>query len=128
MSEVREDAEEKAKRLGLDLVKPKDDEVFVDIDSEAELVEFHKRFAMALKLWIFADYKITPSHKDGHYHAIVTINELAPIKEHERIALQAALGSDPLREMLAIYHGRAGYKWTSVFFEKPITPAEGQPQ
>lgn len=125
MSEVREDAELKAKRLGLDLVKPGPSEVFVDLDSAVDLQICGIRFALLRKLWPAASVRFTDSSSGlpGRKHAYVTIPELAPLGEHERIALQAALNSDPFREMLAIYHGRAGYKHTSVFFELPA-PSE----
>lgn len=118
MSEVREDAVEKAARLGLTLVQPNPDQVFVDIDSERERVEFLARWLMFLELYPDATYTETRS-QNNNWHIYITIPSLSPIGDHERIALQAALGSDPLREMLAIMHGRAGYKYTSVFFEKP---------
>lgn len=118
MSEVREDAVEKAKRLGLKLVLPEPDEVFVDLDSDAELTVFQGRLGLLQQLYPSASATYTRS-VNNHHHAYVTIPELAPIGDHERIAIQAALGSDPFREMLAIYHGRAGYKYTSCFFEVP---------
>lgn len=126
MSDVREDAEKKAKRLGLTLVKPGPDEVFVDLDSRDDIEQFTHRFALMLKLWPTATVRFTDSvsGKPWRKHAYVTVPELAPVGEHERIALQAALNSDPFREMLAIYHGRAGYIHTSVFFEKPVAVEE----
>ena len=118
MSEVREDAVVKAERLGMRLVQPKPDEVFVDIDSAAVNEDFVRRLdKYARKVWPNLSYVVTPSGTPHHYHAIVTIPELTPIGDHERIAIQAALGSDPFREILAIHHGRSGYKYTSVFFE-----------
>jgi hypothetical protein len=125
VSEVREDAVAKAARLGLLLVKPTDEQVFVDLDSLEQTTDFFGRWPEFLKLWPLATYKMTPSTsgKPGRHHVIVTVSDLKPLADHERIALQAALGSDPLREMLAIYHGRAGYEHTSVFFEKPIAEA-----
>lgn len=125
MSEVREDAQAKADRLGLALIKPGPADVFVDIDSDDDLEEFRVRFDAACKLWPDASMRIVPpvSGKAGHCHVYVSIPSLAPLDSHERIALQAALNSDPFREMLAIYHGRAGYEHTSVFFEKLEVPA-----
>lgn len=120
MSEVREDAEAKAARLGLNLVKPGPADVFVDLDSAAAREEFEERFKLLKKLWPAATVRYTNSISGGfRWHAYVSVPDLAPLKDHERIALQAALNSDPFREMLAIYHGRAGYVHTSVFFEKP---------
>lgn len=120
MSEVREDAVEKATRLGLLLVKPGPNEVFVDLDSLEERGAFKRRFDMAKKLWPKISVRYTVSSSGGDKrHAYVTIPELDAIGNHERIAIQAALGSDPFRELLAVFHGRAGYEYTSVFFEKP---------
>lgn len=119
MSEVREDAVEKAKRLGLDLIQPKDDEVFVDLDNCDDRSQFQRRIKLAQKLWPNMTVREQVSGSGGdHRHVYITIPELRPIGDHERIAIQAALGSDAFRELLAVFHGRAGYKYTSVFFEK----------
>ncbi len=121
MSEVREDAVEKAKRLGLRLVEPNPDELLIDIDSFEQRADFDKRFRQFLKLWPDAEFVVVPSvsGKVDHCHIYVNSPALEPLDPLERVALQAALGSDPFREMLAVIHKRAGYKYTSVFFEKP---------
>lgn len=118
MSDIREDAKVKANRLGLDLVLPGPDEIFVDLDSPAESQIFNSRFDLFRELWPDATVRFTVS-VSGNTHAYVKSRSLPPMTDSERIALQAALGSDPFREMLAIWHARAGYQYTSVFFEKP---------
>ncbi len=121
MSMDEEDAADKAARLGLDLVQPADDEVFVDIDSRSDRDRFDRALGLAKHMWADITVRFTesPSGLPGHEHAYVKIPDLAPIGVHERIALQAALCSDPYRELLAIFRGRDGYQYTSVFFEKP---------
>lgn len=121
MSEVREDAVEKAARLGLQLLQPLPDEIFVDIDSEEAMREHELRWLKFKNLFDDAKWNCSKSQTEGHFHIIVQVPSLAPLADHERIALQASLGSDPMREMLAILHGRSGYKYTSVFFEKKAT-------
>jgi hypothetical protein len=126
-TKTKEDAEKKAKRLGLILTKPAANELFIDLDSlEATRDFLFVRMPALKQVWKQADFLMSPSPsgKNGHNHARVTIPELKTLTDHERIALQAALGSDPLREMLAIHNARDGYPYLSVLFEKPSKESE----
>jgi hypothetical protein len=100
----------------MDLVQPKPNEVFVDLDNEAAQCGFAARWNDFVRVYPNATVQYTTS-KSGNLHAYVTVPELDPLTMPERIAMQAALGSDPLREMIALNHHRGGYEYASVFFE-----------
>lgn len=125
MSDPSEPAPEKAARLGLLLVEPKDNELFVDLDHQADVDQFGVRLETFLRVYPEASVQYTRS-SGGGWHAYVTVpNETFTIDQ--RIALQAALGSDPLREMIAISHAKGGYQWPCVFFETPDHVKTDQP-
>lgn len=120
--------EEAAKAKGLHVWRPAADEVYVDIDDTASA----KRFAMAAKLLQEAIVSIrrssSPSGHHNREHICVRLNR--PLSsEWERVAWQAALGSDLGREglsLLALTRDGAG---VSVFFEKkPQVSAAAEPQ
>lgn len=115
MSDPRENAVDKAERLGMALVIPGDDELFVDLDSKGALDLFDSRFKQFIKVCPTARRQFTTS-KSGNWHVYVTVPG-SKFTMEQRIALQAALGSDPLREMIAVFHHAEGYEYPSVFFE-----------
>lgn len=115
MSDPRENAPDKAERLGMMLIEPALNELFVDLDDQSAFDGFAKRFAEFLKVHPLATVKWTRS-KSGNWHAYVTVPN-AEFSMEQRIALQAALGSDPLREIIAITHLAGGYQYPCVFFE-----------
>ena len=116
--------EEAAAAKGLHVWRPAADEVYVDIDD----TNAAKRFAMASKLLGEAIASIyrrsSPSGRHNREHVRVRLKR--PMSsEYERVAWQAAFGSDLQREglsLLALIRGGAG---VSVFFEKtPQSAAE----
>ncbi len=116
MSDPRENAVDKAKRLGLLLVEPKPDELFVDIDSRRAMDEFLNRLSRFISVYKGTTVQYTTS-VGGNWHAYVTVPGWSFTMD-QRVAMQAALGSDPLREMIAMKHHHEGYAYPSVFFEK----------
>ena len=125
MSDPKENAPDKAKRLGLVLVIPDDHELFIDIDNSAALAEFHRRWPTFLKVCPNATKQYTMS-SGGNWHVYVTVPNKTFTMD-TRLILQAALGSDPLREMIAAFHHDEGYIYPSVFFEKPDSLREDMP-
>lgn len=112
-----EPAPDKAARLGLDLVRPADDELFIDLDSSEMVAEFLEKLRFFRDLYEVTSVQWTRS-KGGNWHAYVRVRDVI-FDRTERVALQAALGSDPAREMIAIMHLNVGYDYENVFFEKP---------
>jgi hypothetical protein len=121
MSDTGRDPEEKAKELGLVVRYPEPNELFVDIDSEAELRRFNDLFDIFLEhrdpdaLHVATP---SPSGKPGRYHVVVRLSK--PVADQrERIILQALLGSDTKRELIAYLVDSR-----SCFFERPAKAAE----
>lgn len=107
--ESREQYVQRKKDEGFEIYTPEDNELLLDIDSEEAYQTFLVRFerlkeeiedAMGYDCGSLI-YKVYDSATEGHRHIIVTLP--FEVNMHERIALQAVLGSDPVREMLSIF-------------------------
>ena len=109
---------EAAKEKGLVVVIPKPNELFVDIDSQAQFELFENLVVTFLRqehaTWTAAP---SPSRAPGHYH--VTVHLHRDVSNRERILLQAVLGSDPMRELLSLQRCDAGNVHPTLFFERP---------
>lgn len=107
-----------ANKLGCDVVMAADNQLFIDIDTE-EQFEIYKKQIRLLRRHFYKILSVTvcPS-KTGlpHRHITVTLDRKYP--EMTRIALQAALGSDPTRELISIKRSLGGQDNVVVFFEK----------
>ena len=117
--EVREELLARIERYGYLVVVPKEDELFIDIDTEEQHEEFQNRL---MRFCIeYPNTRIvsdTPS-KSGlpHRHIIVSIG--TPFEsDFERVALQSCLGSDPMRELLSFVRVWNDVLKPIVFFEK----------
>jgi hypothetical protein len=110
-------AQAKAYAKGLDVVVPKPNELFVDIDSKDDLAVFVTHIGvMAAAIPATWTIKPSPSGKEHRYHATVVLSRDVTVAE--RIALQAALGSDRLHECLSIISALGGNDTPTLFFEK----------
>jgi hypothetical protein len=91
------------KDKGLKIVYPKSNELFIDIDTEKQWLDFQER--MNVYIDHFGNdhtYKLYPSSSGlPHRHIVVTLP--FGIDDIMRIALQAILGSSPSRECMSIY-------------------------
>lgn len=94
-------------------------QLFIDIDSDEALRKHEALFAtFAAHEQCIRCVKNSPSGRSGRYHVIVTLTR--PVRdEAERVTLQALLGSDSKRELLALLRLRAGCepRAVSVLFE-----------
>ena len=93
---------DKAFEKGLVAVLPNENELFLDIDTDEDykIFLFH-RTLLGERFFAYPEYECIPSSSGlPHRHIIVTL----PFKvtQDQRIALQAALGSDRKRELLSI--------------------------
>lgn len=114
------DLEKKAAAKGnLVIKRPKEDEVFIDIDTQDQYLQFlmvRKFFYEHGYIRNTEDWP-SPSGREGHRHIVVRWHRM--LTEWERVALQSIFGSDPKREMLSWQGLEAGHQGVSVFFEKP---------
>jgi hypothetical protein len=110
--DVDRDPAQVAEERGLKVIFPKDNELFIDIDSKEGMVIFEKNFLLLHK-FIPSSYTKIPSQSGGdHCHIIVDMSE--GIKDESvRALLQACLGSDPTRELLA---------YARIFYSMEIPP------
>ena len=103
--ESREQYVKRMQEEGFKMHYPEDNELLLDIDSKRSLDLFKtkfKRFNEEIMLCgEEATYEIKDSKTEGHKHIIIKLP--FKIETMERIALQAVLGSDLVREMLSIF-------------------------
>jgi len=106
---------------GLRVVVPRENELQIDIDSE-ERLENHRKLLSLLSSrhsWVPIDnIQMYPSRSGlpGKYHIVITLaHNLDP---WERIAWQAALGSDSIRELFSCIRMHYGEVVPVCFFEK----------
>lgn len=96
-------AEEAAAKKGLIVVLPEPNQLQIDVDSEEAYLEFCKRYQnMDMQYSNYGTPKIKETFSNSgppHRHITLTF-ENHIFTEWERIALQAVLGSDPIREYL----------------------------
>lgn len=74
-------------------------------------------------IWrVFGQFEITSSKsKSGNLHFVATFKQ--PISDIEAIAIQAILGSDPMREALCLVQHKLGATSTPIiFFEPSVKP------
>jgi hypothetical protein len=107
-------------KAGFVVINRKPNQLLLDLDSTDALTVFRGR-SEKIKL---IDSITTYKSKSGNTHAIVQLKEA--ITEMEAIALQAILGSDPLREYLSFLRFRNGVKEPTRLF-KPTQSTKGEP-
>jgi hypothetical protein len=113
-----EEATALAKAKGRVVVVPKANELFVDIDSEADMERFQRiRVTLESFLSLKVDIRPSPSGRPDRHHIVVTLDR--EVTEIERVALQAILGSDPTREALSYRRILKGIAPATLFFENP---------
>lgn len=97
---------------------PAFNEVFIDIDAQAELNRFYSALKRLKESFPDIQAAVTPS-KSGppHFHVVVCMP--FPLSAVERIAWQAIMGSDPTRELLAMLRVRRGEDVPTLFVEEP---------
>ena len=121
MSDWTEEMTKAATAKGLVVVRPKANELFLDIDDAESLATFHKGVGFLGTLVHGFTRKPSPSGAPDRLHVTVTLGR--DVKDQfERIALQALLGSDRLHEMLCWEAATRGVLDVCVFFEKPQEP------
>ena len=110
-----------AKARGQVIRLPEKNELFVDIDTKEQLQHFHRMLPRLAKhedrLWL--DFVCTPSRSGGDRLHVVVKLPRDVMSDLERIALQAILGSDPVRELISIARVKFENPHPSVFFENP---------
>jgi len=105
-----------ARDRGCVVVCPSAREIFLDIDSEADM-EFFEKQREILEQKESVHVGISHSKTPGHYHVVITFTRV--LDPWEKVALQACLGSDRKRELLAATVKKSGnLPGHNVFFER----------
>jgi hypothetical protein len=107
-----------AEKLGLEIVLPDDNTLQIDIDSVEALGVFYRQLTVVEQHFKGTTHvvKQSKSGKPGKFHITVTLP--LQVDMYQRIALQACLGSDPLRELLSYVQAVHGDPHPTLFFEK----------
>jgi len=111
------DAFEYTQSEGLGFRFPLANELFVDIDDSAAQAEFDRNYQILRGPFGFQTTVVTASRrKPNGKHIVVKMNR--NVSAIERIALQAALGSDPTREAHSLVRYVDNDPLPTLFFEK----------
>lgn len=103
---------------GRSIITPKDNELLIDIDSEEDFKQFEEGIDL-IQRNISEDIKITNIHpsKSGLPRRHITVTLPFDTTPVERIAWQAALGSDFKRELLSLIRYLRGDIKPTLFVE-----------
>lgn len=103
--------EKSAERQGVDVIWSDDHTLLLDLDGDDSINVFWRQWDMLIDThpdpYNFSEPRILPSRGGHGYHAIIRVE--APLNNHQRILLQAILGSDVKRELLSyvgLLHGQ----------------------
>lgn len=108
---------QKAKDAGLQVVYPENNELQIDADSEEDRHRFYRVFHILQRQHPEATYQEWVSRSGNAWHIRVTLP--FEVTALQRIALQAALGSDGVRELLGyIRHTEYGDPQPTLFLEQ----------
>lgn len=121
MSEViqrnPQEAYEEARAAGLVCFLPNDNELYIDIDVPDGDINGTVLFTLANNGLLYEEAVYTES-KSGNVHVYLRINKPLPVTA--RIAIQVALGSDPVKEALSLVRCLLGNGEAAIaLFETP---------
>ncbi len=106
-----------AEENGFDVKVPKDNELFLDLDTEGQYEIYKAGVKRLLKDGLVGDWSETVSSSGlPHRHAIVTLVEDMDV--YKRLFLQCWLMSDPTRELLSFERAHHGATFPILFLEK----------
>jgi hypothetical protein len=106
----RDELFSKAEREGLVCILPQSTELQIDIDQGEDDVDGRVIDALH-KNGILVNSQLSTKSRGGGKHVYMQLNR--PLEPVERVALQACLGSDPVREVLSFLRGNS---WDFIDF------------
>lgn len=110
-----EDAIKWAEENGLDVLLPKPNQLFIDLDDPYDRQVFEQNRDLIDDSYGISEFMVTTSRSGGKH---LTVNLMQDITPLERVALQAVLGSDRRREAHSLRRLLQGEKNPTLFFEK----------
>lgn len=111
-----EQAFQYAEEQGLHVVLPMENELFIDIDDARGKKTFDQNYDLLKETYGCTILSARPSRSGGNKQHIVIAMKRA-VTPVERIALQAALGSDARREAHSLRRVIEGDFYPTLFFE-----------
>ncbi len=116
---------------GFVVTYPADNELQIDIDNDEDMARHEKSWVSLVRnidreagtspTLTEEHRRITPSRSGTGKHVRITLP--FPLTPLERIAFQAAMGSDAVRELLSIFRLRMGDQSPTLLLETPETAA-----
>lgn len=106
-----------AEMAGMEVVRSTETTLLLDLDTGAAQDQYRRMFKSIGSVYGLNPLRQWQSKSGVGLHVVLTCS---PMSFQERVALQACLGSDPVREALAIAMAADGHENPSVLF-KPAT-------
>ena len=118
-SESREEYIERVKEEGFEIYYPNDHELFLDIDSTEAYNDFYARIERLSVEYKGVKVVYDEPSKSGLPRRHIVVYMPFPLKNHyHRIAYQAVLCSDYMRELLSLFRVDSGDPFPSLFSDK----------
>lgn len=116
--EARELQIEELRASGCTISYPRDDELFIDIDDSDQYTTFLSAIR-TVQRYHEVVYDVTPS-KGGLPRRHIRVTMPFSLTVESRIAWQAVLGSDPMRELISIIRASKDIPNPTIFAEKEV--------
>jgi hypothetical protein len=108
---------DQAEHEGLTVVYPKDNEIMIDIDNPHSLQLFYKQMDIVKKyIGVIGEEQHLSKSGGEKWHITVTLT--TTVTPLERLALQAMLGSDRVRELLGYVEYKNNDPTPTLFLER----------
>jgi len=104
---------------GLEVVLPASNELQIDIDNEHSYLLFQKQIQIVQAFIGVVDIREAPSKSGQKWKMHITVELDVDVTTLERLALQAMLGSDRVRELLGYVQFKNDDPYPTLFIEKP---------
>lgn len=124
------EAKEEAERRDCDVIVATSSTLLLDFDSLEGVATYERNRDMVNRMFQIKNEETWRSGSGLPYHLHVVLTLDAVLNVAERVALQAALGSDPVREMLSIRRIHLGDKNEPSLLFKPkaaAIPSDDEP-
>ncbi|PWT76403.1 MAG: hypothetical protein C5B59_06670 [Bacteroidetes bacterium] len=115
-----------AEQEGLLVVFPEPNQLQLDFDTEHQYNVYRELYPIIDKYYSIMEEQVTPS-RSGLPHRHVTVTLGITLNNYQRIAIQACLGSDRVRELLSVIQEDNKDPHPTLFLEKkPAQLTEGE--
>jgi hypothetical protein len=112
-----DEALEEADTNGWEVVLPRPTEVQIDIDNRDQYNLFDERYKNMSAYFCMKVVRDTPSKSGGRFKRHITVDMGMELSDAQRCAIQAVLGSDPIRELIGVMRMLLGMEHPTLFYE-----------